>query len=68
MTPGTQYRKWAAELHAKADKEYDPNIRAEWRYLARGYLRLAAQADQSGRADIRCEPFLRLGDLDGELA
>jgi hypothetical protein len=32
-------------LRAKAELERDPEIRAEWKYIARGYLNLANRND-----------------------
>jgi hypothetical protein len=52
MTPGECYRIRAAELDAKARGERDPELRAEFENLARGYRRLAQQADRNARTDI----------------
>jgi hypothetical protein len=35
MTPAA--RRLATMLRAKAEMERDPEIRAEWKYIARGY-------------------------------
>ena len=59
MTPADQYRKLAAQLEAKARAEADAQLRAEWRHLAKGYLRLAEQTDRSRRIDLSYEPILR---------
>ncbi len=52
MTSAEQYRKIAAELRAKAARESNRRLSAEWDHLARCYLRLAEQADQNNFADI----------------
>jgi hypothetical protein len=36
MTPAAKCKRLAAMLRAKADQERDPEIRAEWKYIARG--------------------------------
>jgi hypothetical protein len=70
MTNADQYRKFAAQLTAKARNEKSHALRAEWTHLAQSYLRLAAQAERNARADLTYEPALRLGlgDLGGEPA
>ena len=52
MTPAAKCRRMAAMLRAKADGESDPEARAEWKCIARGYLILATQFEQSGAKDI----------------
>jgi hypothetical protein len=52
MSPSDQYRKIAAELRAKAAREPNRRLSAEWDHLARCYVRLAEQADQNSFADI----------------
>jgi hypothetical protein len=42
----------AAMLRVKADKESDPESRAEWKCIARGYLILATQFERNGAKDI----------------
>jgi hypothetical protein len=41
MTPAAKCRRLATMLRAKAEQERDPEIRAEWNVIARGYLILA---------------------------
>jgi hypothetical protein len=52
MTPAAQCRRMAAMLRAKADRESDPEARAEWKCIARGYLILATQFERSNSEDI----------------
>ena len=52
MTPAAKCRRMAAMLRAKADRESDPEARAEWKCIARGYLILANQFERSGSEDI----------------
>jgi hypothetical protein len=52
MTPAAQCRRMAAMLRAKADRESDPEARAEWKCIARGYLILATQFERNGAKDI----------------
>jgi hypothetical protein len=47
MTPGDRYRRRAAELKARAAGEHEWRIKSELEALARGYLRLANQADRN---------------------
>ncbi len=65
MTPAEQYRGIAAELEAKAAKERNNQLAAEWVSLARCYLRLAEQAETNSLADIWFEVGPRTR-LDGE--
>lgn len=64
MNPADQYRKIAAELRAKAAREPNPKLSAQWHNLARCYLRLAEQADANSFADIWIETGHRTA-LDG---
>ena len=41
MTPAAKCKRLATMLRAKAELERDPEIRAEWKCIARGYLILA---------------------------
>jgi hypothetical protein len=52
MTPAAKCRRMAAMLRAKADRESDPEARAEWKCIARGYLILATQFERSNSEDI----------------
>jgi len=54
MTPAGKCRRLATMLGAKAELERDPEIRAEWQYIARGYLNLANQFERNGCKEIRC--------------
>jgi hypothetical protein len=38
MTPAAKCRRLATMLRAKAELERDPEIRVEWKCIARGYL------------------------------
>ena len=44
-------------LRAKAELERDPEIKADWQYIARGYLILANQFDRNGSRDIILPPI-----------
>jgi hypothetical protein len=52
MTPATKCRRMAAMFRAKADRENDPEVRAEWKCIARGYLILANQFERNDSKDI----------------
>jgi hypothetical protein len=41
MTPAAKCRRLATMLRTKAELEHDPEVRAEWKVIARGYLILA---------------------------
>jgi hypothetical protein len=47
-------------LRAKAEMERDPEIRAEWKYIARGYLNLANQFERNGCKNISYASFPRI--------
>ena len=66
MTPAAKCRRLATMLRAKADLERDPEVRAEWKYIARGYLILAKQFEQNGCKSYASFPRAR--DLDEEAA
>jgi len=51
MAAGDQYRIKAAEFHARAQSEASPQIRVEFKNLAKAHLRLAEQADWSERVE-----------------
>jgi hypothetical protein len=52
MTSGDIYRIKAAELHAKAQRETKPHMKAELENLALAYIRLAEQADRNAQLDL----------------
>jgi hypothetical protein len=62
MTPAAKCRRLAAMLRAKAGLESDPEIRAEWQYVARGYLTLANQFERNGCKHIGYASFPRARD------
>ena len=64
MTPAAKCKQLAAMLRAKADRERDPEIRVEWRCIARGYLILANQFERNGCKNISHAFFPRIRDLD----
>jgi hypothetical protein len=51
-------------LRAKAELERDPEIRVEWKCIARGYLILANQFERNGCKNISYASFPRIRDLD----
>ena len=53
-------------LRAKAELERDPEIRAEWKYIARGYLTLANQFERDGCKNISYVSFPRTRVIDEE--
>ncbi len=59
MTPATEYRSLAADLLARARKEKNLLVRAEWVQLARCYELLAEQAEKNSRTERTYEPILR---------
>ena len=65
MTPAAKCKRLATMLRAKAELERDPEIRAEWKCIARGYLILADQIERNGSKEIRYRPFAR--DIDEEV-
>jgi hypothetical protein len=63
-----QSRRLATMLRAKAELERDPEIRAEWQYIARGYLILANQFERDGCKNISYASFPQIRDIDEEVA
>ena len=53
MTPAAKCRRLATMLRAKAELERDPEIRVEWKCIARRYLILANQFERNGCKEIR---------------
>jgi hypothetical protein len=68
MTPAAKCRRLATMLRTKAELEHDPEVRAEWKVIARGYLILANQFERSGCKNISYASFPRMRDLDEEAA
>jgi hypothetical protein len=68
MTPAAKCRRLATMLRAKAERERDPEVRAEWNVIARGYLILANQFERSGSKEIIYASFPRIRDIDEEVA
>jgi hypothetical protein len=68
MTPAAKCRRLATMLRAKAEHERDPEVRAEWKCIARRYLILANQFDRDGCKDIVYVSFPRIRDFDEEAA
>jgi len=66
MTPAAKCRRLATMLRAKAELERDPEIRAEWKYIARGYLTLANQFERDGCKNISYVSFPRTRVIDEE--
>jgi hypothetical protein len=64
MTSAAKCRRLATMLYAKADRERDPEIRAEWKCIARGYLILANQIERNGSNEVSYPPFARIRDID----
>ena len=56
MATGETYRALAADFRAKAARETEPTLRAEFERLTRWYMRLADQADQKLRAGVTYRP------------
>jgi hypothetical protein len=63
MTPAAKCKRPATMLRAKAELEHDPEVRAEWQYIARGYLILANQFERNGCKNSYTF-FPRIRDLD----
>jgi hypothetical protein len=68
MTPAAKCRQLATMLRAKAELERDPEIRVEWKCIARRYLILANQFERNGCKEIRYASLPRMRDLDEEAA
>jgi hypothetical protein len=68
MTLAAKCRRLATMLYAKADRERDPEIGAEWKCIARGYLILANQFERNGSRDISYASFSSIRDIDEEVA
>ena len=56
MTPAAKCKRLATMLRAKAELERDPEIRAEWKCIARGYLILANQIERNGLRKLTTRP------------
>ena len=52
MTTVDEYRAKANEFLAKAQREIDPSLRAQYQQLGQSYLRLAEQAERNLHSDI----------------
>lgn len=52
MATVCEYRAKANEFLAKAQRESDPSLRAQYEQLGRSYLRLAEQAERNLKSDI----------------
>jgi hypothetical protein len=63
MVSGDHYRTLAADCDARASSERIPLFKAEWEQLARGYRRLAEQADRNTLYDLAYAP----SSFDGSL-
>lgn len=63
MTPAAKCKRLATMLYAKAERERDPEISAEWKCIARGYLILANQFERNGSNDISYAFFARIRDI-----
>ena len=66
MTSAGKCRRMAAMLRVKADRECDPEARAEWQYVARGYLILSKQFERNGCKNISYASLPRIRDVDEE--
>jgi hypothetical protein len=55
VSQADEYRIKAAELRAKATREGDPLIQADFQNLALAYIRLALQADRNQQIDVSYE-------------
>ena len=64
MTPAAKCKRLATMLRVKAELERDPEIRAEWKCIARGYLILANQIERNGSKEINYAFFARNCDFD----
>jgi hypothetical protein len=63
MVSGEHYRTLAADCDARAMSERVAQFKAEWEQLARGYRRLAEQADRNKLYDMMYAP----SSFDGSL-
>jgi len=59
MTPADRYRKLAADLLVRAQREESLHLAAEWGNLSRCYVRLAEQADLTDNLDMAYHPILQ---------
>ena len=66
MTSAAKCRRMAAMLRMKADRERDPEAKAEWQYVARGYLMLSNQLERNGCKNIGYLSFPQIRDIDEE--
>ena len=66
MTPAAKCGRMAAMLRVKADRECDPEARAEWQYVARGYLILSNRFERNRCKNISYASFPLVRDIDEE--
>ena len=60
MTRAEEYRHPANKVRARAFKEENPILRAEWKTLAESYVRLAEQTDETEELDLIDDPIMGL--------
>ena len=60
MTRAEEYRHLANKVRARAFKEENPILRAEWKTLAESYVRLAEQTDETEELDLIDDPIMGL--------
>ena len=58
MTRAEEYRHLANKVRARAFKEENPILRAEWKTLAESYVRLAEQTDETEELDLIDDPIM----------
>ena len=68
MSPPAKCKRLATMIYAKANRGCDPEIRAEWKCIARGYLILANRSERSSSKYISYASFPSIRDIDEELA
>lgn len=56
MVTADHYRTLAADCDARSRREQVPQFKTEWEQLARGYRRLAEQADRNSLNDMVYAP------------
>ena len=58
MTRAEEYRYLATKVRVRTSHEESPIMKAEWENLAKSYIRLAEQSEESDHIDVFYDPII----------